>query len=245
MTTAAFRLRRHAPSGAVLPSPPGGVAGLRTWHDFSALTGANDDPVALCLDSSGAGSAATALGTARPLLKTAVVNGLHAVLFDGVDDSMTLGNPMSGASAGTLFMVVKAALDPNTGVMTGHPLMGWGSGGGAIIALYPFTDGQIYDDWGATVRKTTGNPTPSLAAFHIYEVVSAAGAWTNWINGTQHFTTATNTVGWGTSPQYGAFGGFFFNGHLAEVCAYGSALSPGDRSLVRAALGTKYAITVV
>jgi large repetitive protein len=221
---------------------PGGVAIDGLWLEANTQSFANNDPVGTWSGQGGLGDATQGTSSARPVFNTNVVNSLPAVHFDGLAQFMSLPSVMAGAAAGTAFVVVKADLDPNAGTKTGHPLMGWGSANS--IALYPYVDGIIYDDWGTSARKTTVNPTPSLAAWHVYEIVSAAGDWRNYLDGALLFSTATNTVGWRTGPQLGAFGGFFFTGHIAEVCAYKSALSAGDRSSVRAALGAKYAIAV-
>jgi hypothetical protein len=63
-------------------------------------------------------------------------------------------------------------------------------------ALVPYTSGNIYDNFGSTARKTTGTSTAgAMTSPTVYAVKSGAGNWTNYLNGTQFYTTATNTYG--------------------------------------------------
>lgn len=77
------------------------------------------------------------------------------------------------------------------------------------IEHIPFTDGVIYDACGRTVRKTTVNPTTSLTAPVVYEVISTSLEWTNRLNGAQLFTTATNTVDFAGDMQLGVWAVYF------------------------------------
>lgn len=126
-----------------------------------------------------------------PCVDTVAASGQY-VLFADVFSSLT---------AAEAFVVRKLATDPPSGSSSGGM---WKFGTAGSADNVPFTDGTIYDGFGSTARKTTVNPTPSMANWHIYNVTSISGEWTNRLNGAQLFTTATNTVGFNTAPRFGS-----------------------------------------
>lgn len=176
----------------------------------------------------------------RPQLQNSVVNGKPIVDFDGVDDYLT-GSDLSALTAGELFIVVAADADPAVAPALG----GWGFGADTTGSSYPYTDGVIYDQFGTTVRKTVGNPTPSLASFRLYNTISISGEWTANLDGTQIYTTATNTVGFSTVPRIGFNNdAHYFGGRVAEFIMYGAKLTSSDRSAVKSYIANKYALTI-
>lgn len=226
---------------------PTDISGIKLWLKADALSLADNDPISTFTDQSGSGNDFTAAGGARPTFKTAVLDGRAIARFDGSDDQMSpAANPLSGASAGTLFVVVKLDADPpSQDTLSGHPAGGWGTD--ATDAHFPYTDGVIYDDWGTTVRKTVGNPTPALTSWRIYAAQTASGLWRAYLaGGAPLFTTATNTVGWNATAanvfigRGGTSGAYRLDGDLAEVIAYNSQLSLADLDRVGAYLVAKY-----
>jgi hypothetical protein len=177
-----------------------------------------------------------------PTYKTNIQNGLPVVRWDGVDDLMRQN--VIGWSNLTVFIVVKVDNDPpGADAQTGF----WVLGGSGQATHYPYTDSNIYDDAGSTVRKSTGNPTLSLSsAFRIYTVKSTAGEWTSWIDGTQHFTTGTNTVdddpGAGIISLGTNSNGDRLDGDVGEMLIYDAALSSTDREAVEAYLADKWGL---
>ena len=110
--------------------------------------------------------------------------------FDGVDDFYPLGS-LGGTTQGEMFVVLKIANDPpSLGAKSGYHYIGSAASG----THYPFTDGIVYDAFGTNTRKTVGDLATPLTSPHIYNVRSSAGNWTLEINGTQVFTTASNTA---------------------------------------------------
>lgn len=89
------------------------------------------------------------------------------------------------------FIVNKRDADPPAG---GTDIGGLWNHGAANLVSVPYTDGIVYDGFGSTARKTTVNPSSSMASWNIYDVRSTASGWWNWLNGTRLYTTATNTV---------------------------------------------------
>ena len=227
---------------------PTAIAGLKLWLKADAETYADGDPISTWTDRSGSGFDATASSTARPTFKTSVLDTKPVARFDGTNDAMGFASaPLAGAAAGTAFVVVAIDADPPpTDPKSSHPLQSWGTDSGA--AHYPYINSIVYDDWGSTVRKTVGNPTPSLASWRIYCIQSAANLWRSFIDGgTPIFTTTTNTVAWAavggvTPPGIGgtAQTGYYMDGDIAEIIIYDSKLSDADLNKVGAYLVAKY-----
>lgn len=224
---------------------PASISGLTLWLKAHAITGLNDgDPVATWTDLSGNGNNATqAVGANRPKYKTNIVNALPVVRFER-DDSSNLGfaDVFSSLTAAEIFVAVKINTDPPVAFADAL----WYFGSTASDSHYPFTDGNIYEDFGTSVRKTVGNPGQSLAIWAIYNITSISGEFTTRLSGTQIFTTATNTVGFTTTAAIGkSIGGAgFLDGDIAEIIMYNAKLSSGDRTLVKTYLASKYGITV-
>jgi hypothetical protein len=171
------------------------------YQDSTGTTpGAVSSPVGKVLDQSGNNNHATqATAASRPLLVSS--SGVQCLQLDGVDDRLALPDFITGFTSGMAIFAAKLNADP--------PASGFGPvigdfGSSAQGNHYPFGDGIVYSDFLSTTRKTCGNPTPSLAAWHVGEFRSATGAWAYAINGTNVFTTATNTVGTTTGLFLGA-----------------------------------------
>lgn len=207
-------------------TPATNLQSVRQWRDITgrAMHGVQDT------------------GAQQPILKTAQIDGLPALHFDTMN--LQLPAPMAGLAEGTAFVVCKCDLDPQPvdGSKTGPPIGNFGSDDSADH--YPYLDGIVYHDFGSTVRKTLGDPAPSLAVWHLLEMTSAAGAWQAWINGTSIFGPVANVVAWGAVPQIGfasSIGGAFywFTGDVAEVFLVGS-ISAYDRGRARSYFKARY-----
>lgn len=186
-------------------------------------------------DRSGNGN--DAVPTNSPAYAASTLDGYGA--YDGSfalrpTARLALPNVFSAMTAGEIFLVLKVG----AGSLT-NGLMDLGSQSGE---LFPYVDGNIYEDFGTTARKSCGAPVLSITATHrLYNVRSASGAWSAWLNTTQQFSTATNTVSFTTSPQLGkAAGGNAFTGTIVEFLLFNTVLSSGDRAKVISYYRGKY-----
>ena len=143
------------------------------------------------------------------------INSKPTIRFTGTSP-LSVRTAFSG-SAGTKIQVIRTYADPTIG-FAGNVLNNVGNAGG-ISGHYPFSDGVIYDEFATTSRKTVGNPTPSLANLHVYEAVSDSNLFKSFINNSEIFTTATNTVGYNISP---ATVGDAYSGSISEIIVYQS-----------------------
>lgn len=142
---------------------------------------------------------------------------------DGIDFSggATLGycpNYLKGKTSAEIFIVLKAAADPNPGA---NNLWDMGKSDGSTA--YPDGSGNITDDWGSTTLHTIAHPATSLTEYALYNVRSTPTEWTAYLDNVKVFTTPTNTVGFPDEMRIG--GGVI----VLEIAIYSPALSEADR----------------
>lgn len=230
-------------------SPADLGAALLAWYKGDELAGSNGDPISTWPDDSGGGHDATQ-GTSdkRPTLAAADLNGKNAVRFtSSSQQALNLPNIFSGASAGSAYLIVKAAADPAASNASSG-LMWMGSVVSTQSATHwPYTSGTAYDAFGSTDRKTLGNPTPSLASWRIAGFHSAAGDYGVRLDGNAFFSTGTNTVGWSSAPRIGqsahSSSPIYFNGWIAEAIFTTAKQSDADRQKVEGYLAHKWGLT--
>jgi hypothetical protein len=152
----------------------------------------------------------------KPTLVTADLNGMNTLRYTAASTQFfNIPNPMlAGLSACAMYAVIKLANDPPT----------VGDGGIERIGTdvqadhFPYTDGVVYNGFASTARKTYGNPSPSLAAWRIISIYSAASAHGIYIDGTLFASTVTNTFGVNNTPTFGkGLAAQYTNGWVAEV----------------------------
>jgi hypothetical protein len=165
------------------------------------------------------------------------MNGRASMVFDGDNDFFNLPD-LSDLTEGEVFWVVRAANDPPLAEKSGS----WRCGTGQENT-YPYSNGIIYDGFGSTARKTTVNPTPSLASPRLYNVLSKSGEWTSRLDGSQLYTTATNTTSFPSSDnKLGASStSLFFDGDTSEFLLYDTDKST-DRTAINTNIGGFYNI---
>lgn len=229
---------------AMLWTPANLGATLLAWYKGDLLSGSNNDPISTWTDSSGNGNHATQSGAIRPILATALLNGMNAVRFDylgGGDTYFDLPNMFSSGSAASAYVVIKCDLDPPT-INSASGI--WDIGSDSQASHFPFGDSNVYDEFGTDSRKSVGNPTPSLASWRIYGPHSAANDWAAFLDGVSIFSTGTNTVGFTTTPRLGGYPptGMNLDGWMAEVVFTNAKQSSGDREKVEGYLAYKWGL---
>lgn len=223
--------------------------GTFTTHDGNTASGASD-PVGRWEDISGNDRhlLQSSAGN-RPSLAAGIVNGKPVIRHNAQVAKRWLVLPdMSELQEAEAFIVVAISSDPPTqGIHSGL----WRMQASTVPGMsthYPFTDGTIYDSFGSTVRKTVGNPTPSLTAFHLYNVVSADGEWTARLDGAQLFTTSSNTVAFPAAPELGRSfstnGEAGLSGDIAEFILFEQVCSSQQRDEVEAYVASRYGLTI-
>lgn len=195
------------------------AAGATLVLDARFLTANDNDAIETWTSRTGINNATQATAASRPTYKINMSGGQPALFFDGNDLMVFSGSIISGTPNGFATFIYKLNADPPAAAATAGAVLGdFGSAGDANH--WPFTDGNIYDDFGSTSRKNAGNPTPSLASFRLISQHSAASDFVINIDGVQFYSTASNTVGWSGTQKIGAstFGSnIFLLGHIGLV----------------------------
>jgi probable HAF family extracellular repeat protein len=115
-------------------------------------------------DQSGNGNNATqTAANNQPSLLTNALNGFPVAHFDGNSRYLNLPNLMNRATQGEAFVVLRAAQDMPS---VGRSL--WRFGTSYYPEFYTWTDGNIYEDFGNTVRPSIGDPTQPLDHFQLF-----------------------------------------------------------------------------
>lgn len=228
------------------PAPPS--SGLHFWLKADALVLSNGDPVGSWADVSGNNNGTfTASGASRPTYQTGIINSLPAVYFSGSGpQNLAIGSnaPWNGLTSGEVFAILKG----DSG--QGSSFIGlWSFPPCDDFELYPYSgDSHVYDGFMSTLRKACGTPGASFqSVWHTYNVISTSSEYTAQRNGTQFFTTATNTVNTSIASVGSGFigcsrGSFGFQGWFAEILLYDHKLSGTDRTAVYAYINSKYGI---
>lgn len=215
---------------------PTDIAGLALWLKADSLSLNNDDPVGTWADSSGNGLDVTAAGAARPTFKTAILNNKPVVRF-ATDDVLTSTAVAVAGAAFSVFTVLKFATTAGfqTPFFNGDQPIGNGwalmlGGGAAGKRGFFFRGIAVADDGDATTSWETWTvirtSAPSLDMYVDGSLTSLAG-------NTSSVITPTTQV------EVGGGGGFY-NGDIAELVVYDSALSTGDQQGIESYLYNKW-----
>lgn len=221
--------------------PPSISANYLQWVEARHETAYNDtDAATTGTDVSGAGnnwSQATAGN--KPTFRTNRINGKPSYAFDGTDDFWELAaDILSGETEAEVFIVVKLDAEPTTSGKDGLWKM---DGDGTNACHYSFnSNGELYEAWGSTARKSTGvNPASDLAQWRLYNVSSKASEFKIRIDGTEVYTTATNTFSSmgatrNLGRSVGLFGNAYLKGEIAAIVVVDAVLGSTDRDAIEA-----------
>lgn len=229
------------------PSDPSEVtsASLKLWLRADTLALTNGDPVTTWPDSSGNGNNATANGDFDPVYRTNQVNSLPAVDFGDLGIAyFDLPDFCSGFTAGEVFIVLKRDEDPTSDIAVSAL---WSFGTDNVFGNHvPYTDGNVYDDWGRTARVNHGSSGGQFAAWSFYSIWSATNDYQSFINGSGLFSTGTNTVAFRSNPKLGfsVVGDYILQGLVAEMFMFNGKLSTDDRLAMNDYVIDKFNISV-
>lgn len=113
----------------------------------------------------------------------------------------------------------------------------WDMSNSGSEGWYPYSDGNIYEGWGSTVRYSCGAPVVSIQtnAFRRYNVHSsptATNCWRNFIDANLQHAENTNTVTFRTTgARLGVnAGGGGYDGYVSEIVIAKVVASSGQRA---------------
>lgn len=224
---------------------PTDIAGCTGWVASDKLTGlANNDPVTT-LTNFGSANNFTGSGAGRFTYKTNIVNGLPALDLAGAQ-KMTSSSAASAfitASAFTIFAVIYPRTASATNPATYNDNGVIGDTGGYVGLYLKNTPQAMAYVWDGS-DKHADRPI-SLNAWSILEIRLDAGNLYARVNGGTEVSVASGNVGSITSTfEIGHGSGLYFDGYIAEIVSYNSALSSTDRTSVRNYL-TRWTLSAV
>lgn len=184
----------------------------------------------------------------QPTWAASAINGRAGLTFDGSNNILTgtAFTALSGVGSAEVFVVMQLAADPPAAGFGGC----WQIGSAAAFSdLVPYSvDGKTYCGIFSTTRQTVGALGAGFyASPRIVSAYSAASDWRFFVDGTQQYSTGTNTYGVGTTTAIGGDpdeSAIRLAGTIAEVLVFAPKLSGTQRRAVLAYLGARYGITV-
>lgn len=189
---------------------PASVTGLRAWWKADSLALSDGDPISTWTDNSGNGFSATQTGSARPLYKTGIYNGLPTVRFNG--SSQSLVQAVSGFTSWRLMMVICPSAT---------------SGGTAFRGLFASTNGGGFmflsnNNTGPMGTYPTGSSGVTLASGTLYLVEMTSDG--------HFYVNGTSSGSWSSSvsqvvSHIGGLGGQEFAGDICEIVLYDSTIA--------------------
>lgn len=217
---------RFVAGGALEP-----VAGMSLWLKADSLALSDGDPVSTWADESGNGYDATNTGTARPTFKTNILNGKPVIRFDGTNDC--LNTSLTYGTSASIILVATPSAQSNSYVL------GTDGGGGAPAIISGFSS-KAFEYYNPSDRETIAT---SATGFHLVEVLkNSSTSLKGYFDGTEAFSI-TPAAALANALRIAASNvGDYFNGDIAELLIYPSALSDADRETVEAYLNDKYSI---
>ncbi len=209
---------------------------------LTTFTGANDGFVTIWYDQSGnSNNVAQATANRQPKVvsngSVVLSNNKPTVLFNQsfLNQSVNLNS-----SEAEHFLVIRVSLyfptvNSKTGLYQYNPSTPNNN-------HYSWTDGDIYDGFAASTRKTF-TPSETLAKLNLYNVLSKSSEWSARLNSNEIFTTPSNTVNWGTSQVLGSnySSSYYLNGYISEFMIYPTDQS-ANRTGIETNINTEYTI---
>jgi hypothetical protein len=259
--TPLHKLVRKKTGGAFVPTD---IASLTGWYPADQIGGLSDgDPIPTWADQSGTGNDLTSSGTARPTLQTGELNSLPVVRLDGSDDFMEKASfsGLDGVSGMTIFLVVKMASYSNDQTFISkwdYATQGSFAWQSAYDNANPNEQTGVFiadaiTDVGGNKAESTDNTT--LSSFCILTMVydgsqSNANRIKFYFNGAALTVSTSGTIATSlttatSSLKIGKFGGAlsrFFNGDMAEIAIFNTALPGPDQSNMVTYLNSKYSV---
>ncbi len=250
-----------AGGGAAAPAVARGLA-LWLRADAGVATAPDTDRVTRWADQAATGSgigdktsqdAVAPSDDARPRLVEGALNGRPAVRFDGKGDRLGFKLPINGLGQLTIFMVAaNTARQEPTWAAHHHLAMGWTyTGGWGIYGLSPFQDAVAARFATATplAAAVYARPRSIGSAFSITACRRNGTRQALFVNGQRVYAciVARPTI-LNTSAQGSIGGGIFgappavghYQGDIAEILVYTTALSGAERQAVERTLRERW-----
>jgi hypothetical protein len=224
------------------PDDPAPERSTVLWLKADELSGSDGDRVTTIPDASGNGNDFDAQDVLRRgVLRVANKNGLNVLEFDGSGGNGTwyIGsdNMFAAVTEGATMYAVVRNDNENNSIL--HSF-----GGKDATYHFPFSDGNIYDGFGSSSRKSVGNPAPTMVEWRLYTWKSRDGEWKLFMDGAQIFTTATNTLDFDPLAKDLGQADNGWRGHFAELLVTDAYDDEAQQEEMQTYLADKWGLTI-
>jgi hypothetical protein len=206
-------------------------SGVNTWVD---LSNSNN-------------TATQGTGANQPLLTANAINFWPSLKFNGTSQNLALPTGFGTFSGTSIFYVVAP-----TAVTAGARLIDLGNGATSnnIQIQLPTSTGAAFHVYNlAADSVVTSASALTLGQFHLLEVIDSGTTATIYTDGVQGATSsAMNTINNVSRANnfigQSSTGTNFFNGQIAELLAYNTAVSASQRSAIESYVAQRYQIAM-
>ena len=171
-----------------------------------------------------------------------------AVEFDGLASNFLEQSTALSLTEADGFVIVEAKNYPPTRVNPNiYNESGlWGYSTSPFSNHYSWSDGSIYETFFTTSQVPIATPAVTLARLNLYNVLSKSNEYSAFLNSSQIFTTATNTVATAGPQRLGASqdssnNRYYLDGYLSEFIIFNQDKST-DRAYIEANIMEEYSI---
>ena len=219
---------------------PKSIAGLAWWldaADTSTVT-LNGSTVSAWGDKSGnARNVVQAIANNQPSYANSQ-NGKKVITFNGASTRLATSSAYSLGTSGYTFMAVAFHI-------SGFHVLAEGGALNPYISTDPNAAIRGFRHWDGSSEADTGGGAYTSSTWFLLEVVVSAASRLIVVDGSLKATGAgtSRTASFQTIGATTA-GGFFWDGRVAEVLVYSSALPATQRAAARKYLGLKWGVAV-
>ena len=220
---------------------PKSIAGLAWWLDASdgSTVTLNGSAVSAWGDKSGnSRNVLQATSNNQPSYSNSQ-NGKQVITFDGVNDRLSASAAFSLGTSGYTFMAVAFHT-------SGFQVLAEGGSLNPYFSSDPNGGVRGFRHWDGFSEVDTGAGAYTSGTWFVLEYVISSASRIIAVNGSVRVSGAgtsrsasLQTIGSTTT------GGFLWDGRVAEVLVYSSALASTQRSAARKYLGSKWGVAVV
>ncbi len=228
---------------------PSDIPNIWEWWEPSREGLSDTDPIGTLTGQVSPGSGhnwTQATSVNKPTYSANQLNGLGVLVNIRTPNESYMGsvNP-SALTAVHFWIVIKRDAD-----IPGTLQVPWTFGTATTIGGDPdrYNGDSILCGVFSSVRKNVGDPTASLASWRVVEVVCVSGEFTFNLDGTQLFTSATNTVGIPSNCALGGLsptvGGFTTEAQYAGVYIFSAKITGADRTAMVDYLNDRFGLSI-
>lgn len=230
--------------GGATPINPSDLDEIWEWWEPSREAYANDAEIATLVGQANARDMTGFFAGFIPIMKTAVLNGL--AVAECQTQKSWVGPDMTVLTAANIFALVKFDADPAAN--TDHNAlweMGSAAGTEASTRIGKASDAHVHDAAFTNSLVDYGDPTPSMASWCVYEIISETNNLQAWVNDSQIGSTITsNTFSPRSNPRIGCTGNGSMFGQIAGIYLCSAEISTAQREGLVAYINDRFALSL-